>query len=72
MVKKPIIIFFGGSSGIVKAMIKYFNMKYKIISFYNKNKPSKIKNVEYKKLDLQNDKKIISTIKKLSLENSKL
>ncbi|KPU82492.1 hypothetical protein JI56_02095 [SAR11 cluster bacterium PRT-SC02] len=72
MVKKPIILFFGGSSGIVKAMIKYFDMKYKIVSFYNKNKPSKIKNVEYKKLDFQNDKKIISTIKKLSLENSKI
>ena len=28
--------------------------------------------MEYKKLDFQNDKKIISTIKKLSLENSKI
>ena len=50
MVKKPLIIFFGGSSGIVKAMIKYFNMKYKIVLFYNKNKPSQIKNVECKKI----------------------
>ena len=72
MVKKPIILFFGGSSGVVKAMIKYFNIKYKVISFYNKNKPPKIKDVAYKKLDLQNEKKIISTIKKIGLENSKI
>ena len=37
MVKKPIILFFGASSGIVKEILKYFKNNYQIYAFYNKN-----------------------------------
>ena len=38
MVKKPIILFFGASSGIVEEILKYFKNNYQIYAFYNKNK----------------------------------
>ena len=65
MVKKPIILFFGASSGIVEEILKYFKNNYQIYAFYNKNNPKKKHNLKKKiKLNLLSDKDILNKIKK--------
>ncbi len=73
MVKKPIILFFGGSSGIVKETLKYFKNNYEIYAFYNKNNPkNKLKLKKKVKLNLLSDKDILNKIKKINFTNSKI
>ena len=73
MVKKPIILFFGASSGIVEEILKYFKNNYQIYAFYNKNNPKKKHNLKKKiKLNLLSDKDILNKIKKINFHNSKI
>jgi uncharacterized alkaline shock family protein YloU len=65
MVKKPILLVFGGSSAIVEELLKYFKKKYQIYVFYNKNVPKKNRNIKEKiKLNLFSDKELLSKIRK--------
>lgn len=70
--KKPTIIFLGGSSGIGRELIKFFNNKYQVIVFYNKNKPKVLKKCKTIKMDFNNDKELNSFSKKINLKNSRI
>jgi|TARA_B110000914_G_C15492310_1_gene461310 NAD(P)-dependent dehydrogenase (short-subunit alcohol dehydrogenase family) len=73
MVKKPILLVFGGSSAIVEELLKYFKKKYQIYVFYNKNVPKKNRNIKEKiKLNLFSDKELLSKIRKINFNNSKI
>lgn len=72
MVKKPIILLFGASSGIASELVKFFKKKYPIYAFYNQNKikaKSKLKTI---KLNHLSNKDIISKLKKIDIKNNKI
>lgn len=72
MVKKKLIIVFGASSGIGKELSKLLSRKYKIIAFYNKNKPKFNNKIQMKKLNFLNDSEIKKISKKINLTNFKI
>jgi|TARA_B110000971_G_C19990908_1_gene491920 3-oxoacyl-[acyl-carrier protein] reductase len=72
MDKKKILIVLGASSGIASELNNFFYKKYPIYFFYFKNKPKHLKNTRSIKLDLQNFKKIKTTLDKLKIKNKKI
>lgn len=72
MVKKPILLLFGASSGIATKLIKFFKKDNTVIAFYNNNDvPANFK-IKKIKLNLLNDKDIFLTLSKFKKKKSKI
>ena len=72
MVKKNLILFFGSSGGVGQELKKLLEKKYKVISFYNKNKISKKDSAKVKKLNFLSNKDINKIPKMIDLSKYKL
>ena len=72
MVKKNLILFFGSSGGLGQELEKLLKKKYKIISFYNKNKISKRNVLTAKKVNFLNNKDINKISKIVNLNRYKI
>ena len=72
MVKKNLILFFGSSGGIGQELSKILKKKYKVISFYNKNKISKSTNTTSKKINFLNNRDINKIPKMVNLNKYKI
>ena len=72
MVKKPIILLFGASSGIASELVKFLKKKYIIHAFYNQNKIKTKPNLKTIKLNHLNNKEINSKLKKINIKNNKI
>ncbi len=72
MVKKNLILFFGSSGGIGQALKKLLEKKYKVISFYNKNKISKNNSTKVEKFNFLENKDINKISKIINLNRYKI
>lgn len=72
MVKKPIILLFGASSGIGSELIKFFKNRFKVYAFYNQNKISTKLNLKKIKLNLYKNTEILSKLKKINIKNKNI
>ena len=72
MVKKPIILLFGASSGIASELIKFFKKKFIIYAFYNQKKITSKLKLKKIKLNLLRNDEISTKLKKLSLKSQKI
>lgn len=72
MVKKPIILLFGASSGIASELLKLFKKKFIIYAFYNKTKISTKLNCKKIKINLFKNKEILSKLKNINFKNHKI
>ena len=72
MVKKNLILFFGSSGGIGQELEKLLKRKYKVISFYNKNKILKKNNTIRKRINFLKTKDISQISKIVNLNKYKI
>ena len=72
MVKKPIILLFGASSGIASELIKFFKKKFIIYAFYNQKKITSKLKLKKIKLNLLRNDEISTKLKKLNLKSQKI
>ncbi len=72
MVKKKLILVFGASSGVGKELSKLLSRKYKIIAFYNKNKPKFDKKIQMKNLNFLKENEVKKIPKIINLNNFKI
>ena len=72
MDSKKIILVLGASSGIASELNKFFHKKFPMYFFYLKNKPKNLKNTQSIKLDLNNYKKLSTTLNKLNFKKKKI
>ena len=72
MVKKPIILLFGASSGIASELIKFFKKKFIIYAFYNQKKITSKLKLKKIKLNFLRNNEISTKLKKLNLKSQKI
>lgn len=72
MVKKPIILLFGASSGIASELIKFFKKKFTIYAFYNQKKITSKLKLKKIKLNFLRNNEISTKLKKLNLKSQKI
>ena len=72
MVKKPILLLFGASSGIATKLIKFFKKDNAVFAFYNNNPIPANFEIKKIKLNLLNDKEIFLTLSKFKKKKSKI
>jgi len=72
MVKKTKIFLFGASSGIASKLINYLKKEYDVYAFFNKNKIKNSSNVKKIKLNLLNNKEILSKLNNINIRKSNL